>query len=111
MTERTFRRDERVPVNLECHIAAPKVSLTGRISDLGLGGLSAHIDQCLEQGTTVTVAFTLLSSITKVQARVQWCRQEEQSWQVGLAFEDTPGAILVDLAEWLARVPRTEEIP
>ena len=111
MSKRTFRKDERVPVDLECRITAPELTTSGRISDLGLGGLSARIDRCLAQGEILTVEFTLKSSVLKIQAKVQWCRREEDGWQLGLAFENTPGPLLVDLAEWLARIPRTEEIP
>ncbi len=108
-----FRKDERVPVDLPCDITIGTDTVAGKISNLGLGGLQLSASQPLQQDESVEVAFSLDPNGPRMelQAHIQWCRPQGESWVAGLAFLDPPGQDLVELAQWLAQVPKTTDLP
>ena len=100
-------------MDLPCDITTGQVTVTGKVSDLGLGGLQLSTDQPLQTNASVEVAFALAPNGPKMrlQAQIQWCRPHGKTWIAGLAFSNPSGQDLVELARWLAHIPKMTDLP
>jgi hypothetical protein len=90
---RTERQFPRYAIEVQVVVRAAGVEpMTGRTANLSRGGLCAVVGESLPSGTPIDVALALVfgedqySEPLVLPARVAWCTQLGDRWQLGIAF-------------------------
>lgn len=87
------RRFVRHTVHVPLEISMPTSTSSGNhASNVSHGGLSFPCDECLDIGATVHLKIPTLQPPFEADARVVWCRPEEDHFLVGVAFHDANDA-------------------
>ncbi|WP_428261576.1 PilZ domain-containing protein [Haliangium sp.] len=88
----TPREFPRFAIEATVDFSAPGLNVTGRTSNVSRGGLAATVSEPIEPGTNVTVRLALVfeedtfSEPLDLPARVVWCTQLGEVYQLGSAF-------------------------
>jgi hypothetical protein len=91
------RRYPRYPVEVEAKVTAGGVSLPATTKDLSRGGICIICPEGVPAGTRLRVSLSLtLGADTfaeglDLSARVVWCTQVDQTYQLGAVFTEMSG--------------------
>lgn len=86
------REFPRFALEATVELSAPGLKATGRTANVSRGGLAANVDRAVPPGEVVTVRMSLVfdedtfSEPLDLPARVVWCTQLAEHYQLGTAF-------------------------
>lgn len=83
------RRFVRHTIHVPLEISTPvRTSAENHASNVSHGGLSFPCDKCLDLGEVVHLKIPTVEPPFEADARVVWCRPEDDHFLVGVAFND-----------------------
>ena len=74
------------------------------MTDVSIGGLSCHSSEPAEPGHLIKVGFPLIDENELLDARVVWCHQHGQSYQIGIEFFDAREAFRARMCEQICHI-------
>ena len=99
----TQREHPRYAHEASVTVIAGNASVSGRTTNLSRGGMCASLAQPIATGNAIDVEIVLVfegdvrSEPLRLPARVVWCTQVDDGYQVGVSYRP----LSVDLAEYL----------
>ncbi len=100
MRSASFRRFERIKMNVPCTLLREGVQSEGKLSDLSAGGGSVRVDRAFPAGTLLDISFSLPDgcAVNKVRAIVRSVQSRGGHSVMGCEFEPGQEAVENDIA-------------
>lgn len=97
----------RAPYLTPASVLVGERGIEGRTRDISEGGLQLHVREKLEKGTTVVVRFAPPLSIVAISVRgtVQWARELERGYGVGISFQSIPDEVRAIISGYAGLAP------
>jgi hypothetical protein len=87
MTERKFiRHPSDIPIIIEHEEAGFSPGVGQRLKDISFGGLAFESDREVMEGELLKVSIPVVNPAFEIRARVVWCRNIEDRFDIGLEF-------------------------
>jgi len=83
-SRRYIRHPSDIPI--EYSVAEDNSVQAQPLADVGMGGLSFHVDAPVEIGLHLQLCIPSIRPDLKIESIVSWCEQGEQGYQVGIEF-------------------------
>lgn len=94
----------RHPSNIPIEVSEGSQPEQHAMHDVSLGGLSFDASARLEVGSVVDVRITFVRPIFSTQARVVWCSQVAQHYEIGVEFLESADAFRARMVEQVCHI-------
>lgn len=87
MTKRKFiRHPSDIPISIEHEDRGFPSGVAQRLKDISFGGLAFESDREVTKGEFLKVSIPLVNPTFEIRARVVWCRNIDDHYDIGLEF-------------------------
>lgn len=101
-SRRYIRHPSDIPI--EYSIADDNTIQAKPLADVGIGGLSFHVDEPVAVGLRLQFCIPSIRPDLKIESIVSWCEQNEQGYQVGIKFLKDQDRFTIRMVEQICHI-------
>lgn len=103
-----IRHPSSIPLDVKCQSSEKQLHL--QLHDVSYGGLCFYSPLEMSVGAIIRIKIRAVRPIFKVNAVVQWCRQQANFFELGVQFLDKEDAFKVRMVEQICHIEAYRQI-